>query len=63
MDLFSGYTITPVAFKEVDKTQGSKLTVNDPQTDKTYTCRAKPDGQDNFDTSVKLDVYGTYLHL
>ena len=62
MDLSSDYDITPVAFNGPDKTQGSKLTVNDPTADAMYTCRVKPDDQDYSDTTVNLIVYGTYLN-
>ena len=62
MDLPSATTVTPVEFSLADKTQGSKLTVDDPQTDEEYTCRVtQTDGEDS-DTTVDLDVYGRHLN-
>ena len=59
----SGYSVQAVAFNEQDETQGSELTVDSPQADKTYTCRVTQNGasDDTADTSVTLNVYGTYL--
>ena len=66
VDLSSGYGVTDFALKDTDATQGStKLTVESPQADKTFTCRVKPEGQDAetaSDTTVKLNVYGTCLY-
>ena len=62
MELSSAYDITPVPFNEQEKTQGSKLTINDPQKDTSYTCRVKPDDQEPSDTTGNLVVYGTYLN-
>ena len=62
LSLSSGYSVTPIAFK--DETQGSELTVDDPKTDKVYTCRVTQNGDadDTADTSVTLNVYGEYLY-
>ena len=62
MDLSSGYTVTPVQFNEQAETQGSELTVVDPQSDETYTCRVQQsaDVDDTTDTTVTLNVYGMY---
>ena len=59
----SGFTVNAVAFVQGDETQGSELTVTSPQADKTYTCRVtqNADDKDTADTSVTLNVYGTYL--
>ena len=59
----SGFTVNAVAFVKGDETQGSELTVDSPQADKTYTCRVTQNGApaDTADTSVTLNVYGTYL--
>ena len=64
MDLPSVTTVTPVDFNAGAKTQGSELTVNDPQTDKEYTCRVTQNGDstDTADTTVDLNVYSTYLN-
>ena len=59
----SGFSVKAVAFVNDDETQGSELTVTSPQADKTYTCRVTQNGasDDTADTSVTLNVYGTYL--
>ena len=59
----SGYSVQAVAFNEQDETQGSELTVTSQQADKTYACRVTQNGApaDTADTSVTLNVYGTYL--
>ena len=59
----SGFSVKAVAFVKDDETQGSELTVTSPQADKTYTCRVTQNGApaDTADTSVTLNVYGTYL--
>ena len=45
MDLSSAYGIKAVGFESVtSEEQGSELTVNDPQADKTYTCRVTQNG-------------------
>ena len=64
MDLFSGYGVEAVAHNPTAKTQGSKLTVEDPTTlgETLYTCRVTPTGQVASNTDVDLDVYGTYLY-
>ena len=63
LSLSSGYSVTPIAFKEGDETQGSELTVDNPTTDKVYTCRVTQNGidADITDTFVTLNVYGEYL--
>ena len=65
MDLSSAYGIKAVGFESVtSEEQGSELTVNNPQADKTYTCRVTQNGDDTdtADTPVKLDVYGAYIY-
>ena len=59
----SGYNVEAVAFNKQEETQGSELTVTSPQADKTYTCRVTQNDApaDTADTSVTLNVYGTYL--
>ena len=62
MDLPSVTTVTPVDFSSTDKTQGSDLTVVDPQTDKEYTCRVTESSGTDADTDVDLKIYSTYLN-
>ena len=62
MDLPSVTTVTPVDFNAGTKTQGSTLTVDDPQTDKEYTCRVIQADAVEADTTVDLNVYSTYLN-
>ena len=63
MDISSAYTITAVDFNDDADTQGSKLTVVNPTTDKTYTCRVENTGQQDIDTTGNLDVYGTFFNV
>ena len=65
MDPSSAYDIEAVGFESVTSgEQGSKLTVNNPQADTTYTCRVTQnnDPTDKADTTVTLNVYGAYLY-
>ena len=58
----SEYDVVQIPFNEADETQGSKLTVENPTTDDTFTCRTQETGQKATDTDVQVDIYGTYLY-
>ena len=54
----AGYSITPVAFNSGSGTQGSEMTVSNPDSDKVYTCKVHYNGDEVTSKTVRLDVYG-----
>ena len=56
--ILSGYAVTPVAFDSGASTQGSKLTVSNPTTDKIYTCKVEHNSEEVAVKNVNLNVYG-----
>ena len=58
MKYFTGYSITPVAFKSDTGTQGSEMKVTSPQVDKIYTCKVVYNGDEVTSKPVQLNVFG-----
>ena len=55
---FAGYIVTSVAFNPQASTQGSQLTVSNPTTDKTFTCKVHYNQEEVTSKNVILNVYG-----
>ncbi|KAL5247349.1 hypothetical protein ACHWQZ_G019273 [Mnemiopsis leidyi] len=52
-----GYSILPVAFNAETSTQGSRLTVTNPTTDKVYTCKVHHNSEEVAVKAINLNVY------